>query len=294
MSFSDEVIEADRSACARCESPTISTRLENVAFAVSVLRGKLDKACLDRSNPQSVRDVFQQSRVLDQELMAWRLSVPQEWEIFSVISPDERRQPLDDAGSVLAPTWLGYTASYPDPLIAKLMNLFRMHSIAIQSIGIRCADWIAQCRSTECPAPGLQTPKDVATDHDSSTHLKARKTIRTLVDGICASVPFHLDELALKGQNEHVGRDKSHKPLTQNPLGEIAPAASSGTPSAMRGPRRSAGGFMLLQPLVVAYSAPGVPADQRSWIMGKTLQIAKHIGMDEEMVEKVLNKLASD
>ena len=171
------------------------------------------------------------------------------------------------------------------------MNHFRMHSIAIHSIGIRCGNWIAQCRSAECPAPEVPTPKDVATDHDSSTHLKAQEAIRTLVDGICASVPFYLDELALKGQNESVGRDKSHKPLRQTPLGETAPAASNRIPSA-RGSRRPGGGFMLLHPLVFAYSAPGVPADQRRWIMGKSLEVAKHIGMDEEMVEKVYNNFA--
>ena len=290
LSFSDQVIEADRSICARCESPTISARLGNIAFAISVLGGKLNRASLDHSRPQSVREIFQQSRILDQELMAWRISVPREWETFSVISLDERRQPLEDAGSALASTWLGFTASYPDSMIAKVMNQFRMHSIAIQSISIRCTSWIAEHRSAKHPAHDLAMPEDVATHRDLSTQLKARKAIQTLVDGICASVPFHLGEL---GQNQSVGRERSKKPLQQNPPGEIAQSASGEGSSSMRGPRSPAGGFMLLQPLVVAYSAPGVPADQRRWILGKSLEIANHIGMDEKMVEKVLKSLAT-
>ena len=50
---------------------------------------------------------------------------------------------------------------------------------------------------------------------------------------------------------------------------------------------------MLLQPLVVAYSAPSIPAHQERWILGKALKIAKHVGMDEEVVEKTFENLAS-
>ncbi len=287
LSFSDEVIDADRSICARSESPTFPARLGNIAFAISVLRGKLNRASLGHSHPQPMLEILKKSSILDQELMTWRLSVPREWETFSVISPHERRQPLEDGGSALASTWLGYTASYPDPLIAKLMNQFRMHSISIQFVSIRCTSWIAEHRSAKHPAPDLPMPEDVVTDHDLST-LKARNAIKTLVDGICATVPFHLGEL---GQNQSVGRDTSNKPLEQDSVGEKTRSDESSF--LMRGPRPPAGGFMLLQPLVVAYSAPGVPADQRRWILGKTLEISKYIGMDEEMVKKVLKYLAS-
>ncbi len=290
LSFSDEVIEADRNICARSESPTIPARLGNIAFAISVLRGKLNRASLDHSNPEPILEILQKSRILDQELMTWRISVPREWETFSVISPHERRQPLEEGGSALASTWLGSTASYPDPLIAKVMNQFRMHSISTQSISIGCVSWIAKHRGAKHPAPGIPMLEDVITNHDLSTQLKARNAIKTLVDGICATVPFHLGEL---GQNQSVGRDRSNEPLEQDSLGEKSRSASNESSSLMRGPRPPAGGFMLLQPLVVAYSAPGVPADQRRWILGKTLAIAKYIGMDEEMVKKVLKNLAS-
>ena len=290
LGFSDEVIEADRSICARSEPPTIPARLGNIAFAISVLRGKLNRASLDHSHPQPVLEILQQSRILDQELMTWRLSVPREWETFSVISPHERRQPLEGGGSALASTWLGYTAFYPDPLIAKLMNQFRMHSISIKSIRIHCASWIAENRSAQHPAPDLPMLEDVVTDHDQSTQLEAQNAIQTLVDGICATVPFHLGEM---GQNQSVGRDRSNEPLEQDSLVEKTRSASNESSSLMRGPRPPAGGFMLVQPLVVAYLAPGVPADQRRWILGKALEIAKYIGMDEEMVKKVLKNLAS-
>ena len=271
FSFSDEVVEADRIACARCESPTLPTRLGDIAFAIFVLRSKIDKAGLDLSNPQPIRDIFRQSRILDQQMMAWRISVPREWETFSSVNSDERKQPSEDARSARAPTWLGYTASYPDLSIAKLMNQFRMHSLAVQSIHIRCANWIARYRSTEHTALEVSMTEDVATIKDSSTDLKAQNVVRTLVDGICASVPFYLDKLGLKGQSESIGYNRSAGLLSMPPLA----------------------GFVLLQSLVVAYTTPGIPADQRRWILGKGLEIARHTGMDEEMVEKTLDRLAA-
>lgn len=73
----------------------------------------------------------------------------------------------------------------------------------------------------------------------------------------------------------------------------MAPAAPNESPSVSRRLRRPVGVFMLLQPLVVAYSALGVPAGHKAWIISKSLEITKHIGMDEGIVEKMLNSLAS-
>lgn len=278
LSFNDEVIEADKRACSRTHSPTLSTRLGNIAFAISVLRGKLDRADLDCPNSRLIREILQKSRNLDQELMAWRLSVPREWENFSLTSPYTHKQSLEDANSACAPTWHGSTASYPNLMIAKLMNHFRMSSIAIKTIDLRCKNWIARYCSADRPTPEIATTRDVTFTQDSSTHLKAQNVIRTLVDGICASVPFHLERLTSKGMKKSTGRDRSGRPHRQKTSGELAIVP----------------GIMLLQPLVVAYSAPGVPADQKRWILGKTLELVKHIGMDEEMVEKTLKELPSE
>ena len=219
--------------------------------------------------------------------MGWRLSVPQEWEMFSSVSPDESTEVLEDAGSPCTGTWLGHSASYPDLLTAKLFNSFRMHSIAVQSVEIRCANWIAQYRSSGRSTREVPISEDTATAQGSPTHSKAQDVIRTMVDGICASVPFHMDQWVMERPHESNGNDRSRKPSPQIHSGEIASAASGEVP------RRPAGGFMLLGPLVVAYTAPGVPADQKRWIMDKALEVAKHIGIDEGMVEKFLKGLAS-
>ena len=290
--FSDEVIEADRSA-STSESPTLGTRLGDVAFGIAVLREKLDRACLDPSKPQIVREIQQRNRILDQRLMAWRISVPQEWETFSFVSPDERKKRLKYNESARAPTWLGYTASYPDLKTATLLNSFRMHSITIQVIASRCTNWIAQHHRVDRLGPEVPITENVTTAHDSSIEVKAQEVIRAMVDGICASVPFHLDKLALNGQTRSLGSHSPGEPSKRIDPSELDPTASNKNQSALRGAGPPARRFVLLQPLVVAYSAPGVPADQKRWILGKSLEVAKQIGMDEEMVEKVFEERSS-
>lgn len=286
------MIEADRKLCTLCEPSSISTRLENIAFAISVLRGKLNREDPDRSNAQSIDKILQESRALDQELMAWRIAVPREWETLSYSAPNDQNQPLEDARSAPASTWNGYSASYPDMAIAKLMNHFRMHSIAIQRIDIRCWRLVAQCRHAERSILELTAAEHVTVAHDSPTHLKAYSAIKTMVDGICASVPFHLETPALKGRKEPGGRKKSSEPSKQLPAGQVGAEAPSSEGPVLRPPKRPAGGCML-QPLVVAYSAPGIPADQKIWILGKALEIGKRVGMDEEMIEKTFDSLAA-
>ena len=107
-----------------------------------------------------------------------------------------------------------------------LMNKF-MHSIAIQSIDIRCSNWITRCRNAESSTLELSLPERLTVVHDSRIHLKAHSAIRTLVDGICASVPFRFETLALKGRKELNGRKTSGKSIKQTSAGEVAP----GTPS---------------------------------------------------------------
>ena len=290
--FSDEVIEAHRSACASCESPTPSTRLGDIGFGIGVLRGKLDRADLGLSKPRIVREILHQSQILDQDLMSWRISVPREWEKFSFVSPKEHEQLSEDGRLTRTPTWLGYSASYPDLMTASVLNHFRMHNIALQAINIQCTNWIARYGSVEVPASELPMTEDTTTAHHSSID-STQKVIRTMVDGICASVPFHLDSLALNRKKESLGDAKSGKRFNQTGSGKIDLTSSSKSSPVLKGPERPAGGFMLLAPLVTAYSAPGVPADQKTWILGKSLEIAKQFGVDEEMIKEVFNKVAS-
>ena len=231
--------------------------------------------------------------MLDARLMDWRNSVPREWEIFSFIRPEERSQRSKAPRSACAPSWLDYASSYPDLSKARWMNHFRCQSIINQSITLHCAERIDRYHTTECSALEEPTREDFATAHNSSTTLKALNSIRTLVDGICASVPYHLDKSPLKGHYSAISPVMSSERSTPTRPGDTAPAISPETPIVAPDLKPPAGAIAIGHPLLVAYRAPGIPADQREWILNKMLTISKHFGVDGVMVEKKLKSSVS-
>ena len=288
LSFSDEIIEANRSYALTCESPTLSARLGNIALEISILRGKLHSTDPTHSKPEYVYNLIQQSHILDQYLIAWRNSVPREWEMFSVIRPEERNPPITGAGSACAP-WLDYAASYPDPSKAKWLNHFRCQSIINQSIILHCAHRIARYQPAERSAIDRSMPEDLAKAHSSSTFIKALDTIKTLVDGICASVPYHFDRSPLKGHQGAINPVLSINSLTSTRPADAAPRVPSKNTIVVADLKPPAGAIALVHALIVAHRAPGITADQRGWILNRILAISNHFGVDGSMVEKKLN-----
>ncbi|KAM0802873.1 hypothetical protein BDR22DRAFT_887210 [Usnea florida] len=293
VSFSEEIIEANRSYALRCEFPTLSTRLGNIALEISILRAKLHNTDPTHSKAEYLYDLIQQSRILDQHLIAWRNSVPKEWETFSLIHPEERTQPITDVGSACAPYWLDYAASYPDPSKAKWLNHFRCQSIINQSIIIHCANKIARYHPAERSALDQSVPEDLTTAHSSSTTSKALDTIKTLVDGICASVPYHLDKSPVKGCHNAISPVLSSNSLMSTRPAGIAPRVPPDIPNGPADLKPSARAIALLHPLIVARRAPGILADRKEWIQKIVLAISSHFGVDESMVEKKLNSSIS-
>lgn len=201
-----------------------------------------EKGDLDLS---TLRDILQRCRSLDQELVLWRASIPREWE--KVIYLDHHESTQDHPGSACAYTWLGRSASYPNLPTARMLNEYRMHRIAVQSVIVRGAGRIFR----------YQTEMGWSNDIAQAWSLEARRIAECAVDEICASVPFHLEELA-----------DTH--------------------------RRKGRGFNMLQPLVVACLVPSVPAVQKRWILNRAMEIARRVGMDEKTIEKRLGSRIVD
>ena len=292
LSFSDEIIEANRSYALTCESPTLSTRLGNIALEISILRGKLHSTDPTHSTPEYLYNLVQQSRILEQYLIVWRNSVPREWETFSLIRPEERNLSFTDTGSACAP-WLDYAASYADPSKAKWLNHFRCQSIINQSIILHCTDRIARYQPAERLAFDESTPEDFATAHNSSTTMKKLGTIKTLVDGICASVPYHLDKARLNELHGPINSKLLSERSTPTRPANTAPRDTSEIPTVAAKLKPPAGAIVLVHPLIVAHRAPGIPADRKEWIQKRILAVSGHFGVDGSMIEKKLNSPVS-
>ena len=210
--------------------------------------------------------------------------------MFSLVRPEERNAPMTDA---CAPYWLDYTASYPDLSKARWMNHFRCQSIINQSIILHCANRIACHQPAEHSALDESIPEDFAKAHTSSTIMGALGTIKTLVDGICTSVPYHLDKPPLNGHQGAISPVFPKNSLTPTHPADTAPRVPPEIPTMAADLKPPAGAIALVHPLIVAHRAPGIPADQKGWILNRILAISNHFGVDGSMIEKKLNSVVS-
>ena len=263
-SFTKEVIEADRySDKIHKNQPTHPSTLTGLAFSITILREKLDREAASR-NIQTFQDILFESKRLDQEIKAWRASMPSDWETFEY--------PKDGSA------WLGRTASYPNLIISRKLNDYRMHRIAVQAITVRCVNLINQI--------SLNTQQQT-----SLIKLNAQTMIRTCVDEICSSVPYHTSPIL--DRPTPVACAQTRNPFNRaKPSPCSAPHASPFWSQLQLG--SNAGRALILQPLVVAYTVPGVSAVQKAWILGQAMTIARGMGMDEETVRIRLNSLPAN
>lgn len=173
-----------------------------------------------------------------------------------------------------------------------------MHRIAVQTIVACCAAWFADHQSPDNP---------VAQDTATAQQLRseAQKTVRIMVDGICASVPTHLECLAAADARGAAIAENTLDRLLQQPSSvepnvtqrrPVLPNTfmSPGLPPSNLLPPRKVGGLMILQPLAFACAIPAVPAAQKRWMMNRALDIARCADMDERMLELRLERTMSE
>ncbi len=299
LTFSDEVIDADRSANMESPVKTPSAQLARTAFAISLLRERLHRVESSHPNPRIILGILQEAKELDLELITWRDSIPKDWETCSSdLTPDQQKLPEVGIPSEEASAWQGYITSFPDLATARKLNAFRMHRIAVQTLIACCANWLAR----------NQPPNhNVAENTINARGLlnEARRAVRSSVDGICASVPYHLQCLA--------AADARNKPaattIPDQPLQPPSPTKAQilcrrpplpntfmnpGLPPSNLLPPRKLGGLMILQPLAFACAVSAVPAAQRRWMLDRALDIARCADMDERLLELRLGNTMSE
>jgi hypothetical protein len=88
-----------------------------------------------------------------------------------------------------------------------------------------------------------------------------------MVDEICASVPFHLGLTTKVGNKSYMNMVNSQEDQTTQHFG----------------------GYFLLWPLYLARSARIISNEQRRWMTARVLNIARHLGVEEDLVLAKLN-----
>lgn len=115
-------------------------------------------------------DLLNRTIELDQRLVAWTNTMPEDWTLTRIHDPDLLPKSVRDAG-----LYQNYYDIYKNLAIANICNAHASSRIKLQIIILACLKHLH--------------PADPGT-----ASVTARKTIQDQADNICGSVPFHLGD----------------------------------------------------------------------------------------------------
>jgi hypothetical protein len=268
----DEIMKNPQSNLPFSGSADVPNALTQLALQVPELRAIADKLLCDvknESNCQAVIRLINRCQNLDTALASWCETIPTQWAYTS--SPYSKSIPCqcDDDFSDVYP---GNIDTYPDVWVAKSWNSYRTARIFVLAILLRCFGWLAM-------APGMQQELQI------SVALKARDTVKQMVDEICASVHFHMAHNATVGANHDSLRSQTSSVDPWKPYDPAAFQVGEDMHAT-----ESIGGYFLVWPLFVARSVPTTPEWQKHWIAARLLDIARKFGLDEGVIMSKLNE----
>ncbi len=165
--------------------------LTRISVDVPSLRLRAKALISSQFTPAKEREamaLIEEAAVVDSKLTMWAVSLPETCTYKSVVVP---RAPSVTPAD--AETWLGPIHVYEDLYIAAFVNQYRMLRISCQEIIMACARWLAQ-----------------ETDNSSMNGriTFSRAVLQQMIDGICASVPYHVS-YDLERRAQELGQDAS-------------------------------------------------------------------------------------
>jgi hypothetical protein len=209
-----------------------------------------------QSNVDLVLDLVRRCQSLDADLSLWPGTTPDSWTCQLIGSPPIFRKEAKKEVCDVCPGVVDIHC-YQDIWIASLWNIYRTSRIFVEAITLRCSAWLSDSSVLSLSQQDADSGSLLGLEYS-----RARTVVLDMLDGICASVPFHLgalpDDLSLNLQ----------RPWTQD-----CPAPSA---SRNRLPLR---GYFLVLPLFVARSVIIAPEIQRGWVEGRMKLISNRFGI---------------
>ena len=219
-------------------------RLTMVTMSVVNLRNlakQIKDTSNDLSNDIANDELLNKALEIDQKLSDWKLSVPQEWASAPAVdtSPAALRkfQAYGDRMDIYYDVW-----------VAGTWNSYRSSRILVNLVVLMCIDRLA---ATGSSTPPVDRPSVLS-------------YLQTLVDDICASLPYHLGDKKRRGEFH----------LATYPTVDRKPTC--------RGHLRSAaslGGWFLMTPLVACLEVTSLPKRQKLWIIEQFERIITLYGL---------------
>ena len=193
------------------------------------------------TNADEIVQLMRDSMECDNDLAKWPSEIPTGW--TSSIEGFHEQFLEDPSSSEFYP---GYLDKYGDVWIASAWNMYRAARIFTRAITLNCIEWLSH------------TPWSAAADD----RLETIVCLRTLVDEICASVPW-LIRAGTAG------------------LPSIPAQSELASPTPQLGSRTALGGYLLIWPLFAAKGCSCIPETQSRWIYGRLLHIGETFGFNQ-------------
>jgi len=226
----------------------IANRLTALQLEIPNLRAKANDLLYRAKDEETIKEVvhlMEDSKAADARLSEWPDTLAPSWNPQTAATMESDPGDIDNAE-----IWPGNIDVYYDVWVASIWNSYRASRIFVQAVVVRCIQWLGSSLQYK------QLPEFKA----------ATAILQQMVDETSASVPYHM------------GWGVSEKDLTESTL-----PPPQGLPFVRPNHAQSVtalGGYFLLWPLFTAASVVTVPAEQRQWLRGRLLHIAKRFGMN--------------
>lgn len=235
---------------------SVANNLTKLTLRVPKIRMLADRLFCEKrseSTTSAILQLIECCQHLDSALLTWRETTPEHWKYTSQPNFTSILCNFDPETSEVYP---GNVDVYPDVWTAKAWNSYRTTRILVQAIILRSAAWLA--------GGNIQDPRVIS---QIAVALQARQVVQTMVDEICASVPFHLGLTTKVGNKSNMNMINNQEDQTTQHFGD----------------------YFLLWPLYLARSARIISNEQRRWMTARVLNIARHLGVEEDLVLAKLN-----
>ncbi|KAL9596680.1 MAG: hypothetical protein Q9219_005639 [cf. Caloplaca sp. 3 TL-2023] len=226
---------------ARTIPRTPKFELEEIDIEVAKLQASAEGLLANLTIPfLSVSELLTKANDLDQQLVSWAATIPEDWVPTCVWDPECIPENVREAGCYQAHCIIDKSV-----FIANILNRHCCSRIKVQLVILACLEH-------------LHDPL-----RNDSIHENASNTIQDLAATICASVPYHL------GDRVQFRRFDDKSVQYPRMRSDITPAEHYDAAAAYAG--------MFVTKQLIELLPPGIPlrAGQREWILGQLTRIKK-------------------
>ena len=240
-----------RTSSAQNISSTPEFELEEIQFEVANLQASASRLAANLANKISTAsEILAKANELDQRLVDWAATVPDDWNP-TFCDSDSVPRSIRDAGF-----YQDHCSVHQSIFIANILNGQCSSRINVQLVILRCLEHLDNNNNNN------NNPAIFATERTN-----ARDNVQDLADTICASVPFYLGDrttFVRIDDDETVQYPRIGSDSTTSTTGHYRTAAAYG-------------GMFLMQrlPELLALPLPFLRAGQREWVLGQMIRIKR-------------------